>query len=257
MAYTLLANAPSGTNTGKRDWGNTETVKHGIGLMQQPRRELQGWDLASSRTGILTFVYADKEHGVELSGAEGFLVSSSQDPADAVLNAAENDLLSWMRRAYWDNAGSVLSFDLPLVDHPYVRFRSKLIATLLDEAIEDGVTHPAEQVIDEALRANSSQCRDWLSQALVEYYPTRPSLCASILRCIGRIEYDRVRGWGMHVIDDALQKKDTEVREAAIRGLEAWGGSAAVDMLRRHVDAEAWLNEYVQQVIVDLSEATA
>ena len=134
-----------------------------------------------------------------------------------------------------------------------VQFRSKLIATLLDESIEDGVTHPAEGLIDEALRADSSDCQNRLSQVLVEYYPNRPALCASIIRCIRRLDYVRVRGWGLRVVDDAMQNRDTEVREAAIRALEAWGGPEALDMLRRHKDAEAWLDEYVQQVIVDLS----
>jgi hypothetical protein len=68
----------------------------------------------------------------------------------------------------------------------YDSFRNILVALLLDEPIEDGVTHPAEAVINETLRANSSRCLDWLSRVLVEVYPFRPRLSASVLRCIGR-----------------------------------------------------------------------
>lgn len=210
-----------------------------------------------STVGLCRIESASEEHGTAPSETEAFLISSSQDQADAVLNADDKHLSRHVRRTHWDIAQRATSFDLARIDHQYIRFRSKLIAALLDEPIEDGVTHPGEGLIDEALREDSSDCQNWLSQVLVEHYATRPSLCASIVRCIGRLDYDQVRGWGMRVIDDALRNRDAEVREAAIRALEAWGGPAALEMLRRHKDAEAWLNEYVQQVIVDLSGTTS
>ncbi|MCH7840306.1 MAG: hypothetical protein IID38_08745 [Planctomycetes bacterium] len=209
-----------------------------------------------SPDGLCLIESASEEHSIEFSGAEGLLVSFSQDPADAVLNP-DDEYLSWhVRRTHCMIAQRAPTLDLTRIDHQYIRFRSKLIAALLDEPIEDGVTHPAEHVIDEALRTNSSECRDWLSRVLVEHYQTRPSISASIVRCIGRLEYDQVGRWGMRVADHALRDKDVEVREAAVRALEAWGGCEALSILRSHSDSLAWLNEYVGQVIVDLSGTT-
>jgi hypothetical protein len=54
-------------------------------------------------------------------------------------------------------------------------------------------------------------------------------------------------------VDDALRHKDAEVREAAIRALEKWGGDEALRILRQHRDAEEWLNDYVRQGTLDLS----
>ena len=207
--------------------------------------------------GLLLIESASEEHGTEPSGTQALLFSSSEDLADAIQNTADEDLSMYVRQMYWDNAQFTPPLPMAEPDPEYIRFRGKVVAALLDEPIDDGVTHPVEGVIDEALRADSSKCQDWLSQVLVEHYPTRPSLCASIVRCIGRIDYDRVRGWGMRVADHALRNKDVEVRDAAVRALEDWGGSEALDMLRRHEDAVAWLNEYVQQVIVDLSGTTS
>ena len=138
----------------------------------------------------------------------------------------------------------------------YKRFRNELIATLRDEPIEDGVAHPAELVIAKVLCKNPSACKNWLSRALDEHQVTYASLGASIVRCIGRLEYDQVGAWGMGVADDALRHGSVEVREAAVRALEAWGGRKALEILRNHHDKRPWLDDYVQHVIADLSRTS-
>lgn len=282
MSDVLEAKAPAGTHTSQRGWEDTETSK-----LRQDRGQ-------SNPPPSVNLVHFGSESNVDtiVWGRKGkFTVPASDDQDKAILQALgtypssrlrqvlaiiascealadtpQTDVIRWLSElgisvAHEPVPGRALnSARLPKVYQPEdrnVRFRDKLIATLFDEPIEDGVTHPAEGLIDEALRADSSDCQNRLSQVLVELYPTRPALCASIIRCIGRLDYVRVRGWGMRVVDDALQNRDTEVREAAIRALEAWGGPEALDMLRRHKDTEAWLDEYVQQVIVDLSGTTA
>lgn len=279
MTDVLEAKARSGTHTIQRLWDDTETPEQAVDTKEADQVPFLAWNLRDSHVGVLTFVSGAKGYGTTPCGVEALFVSSPQDQADAIFEPPGADLS--------DRLQDVLC-TLPLVApgeefvppevmkrllsritlitpqrvpnstsaqtrRRYDCFRSKLIAALLDEPIEDGVTHPAEHVIDEALRTNSSECRDWLSETMVEHYQTRPSIGASIVRCIGRLEYDQVGLWGMRVIDDALQNRDAEVRDAAICALEAWGGPAALNMLRRHQDAEPWLNEYVKQVIVDLS----
>ncbi len=259
MKHVIKARLPAETHTMERRWANTETPEQAVGMKQPPQGRLSERNLQASQVGILMFVSGDKEHGAAPSRVGAFWASSIQDQTDAVLNTAEEDLLRYMlrhmRRTRWSIAQCAPSLHFTRVDRQYIRFRGKLIATLLDEPIEDGVTHPAEGLIDEALRTNPSDYRDWLSQALVEHFPTRPSISASIVRCIGRLESDQVGPWGMHVADDALRHKDVEVREAGVRSLEAWGGREALEILHRHRDSEAWLDEYVKQVIVDLSGA--
>jgi len=133
------------------------------------------------------------------------------------------------------------------------KFLRRLL-TLLGEPIEDGIAHPAEVFVEDGLRMNRSVVCDWLWRAVVEDCRDRPSAGASIIRVIGRQSSELVRQWGLRIADEALQHGDAEVREAGIRALEAWGGSDALGILRRHVDAEPWLNSYIAQVLRDLSE---
>lgn len=136
----------------------------------------------------------------------------------------------------------------------YNSFRAKLI-TLLEQPIEDGVTHPAERVIEEALLVNQWHCFAWLARALEEHQQARPPIAASIIRCIGRLNRYRVGTWGMHIIEDALRHKDVELREAGVRALEHWGGRVAFcvlcDHIRNSCDEEPWFREYIRQVIAD------
>ena len=141
-----------------------------------------------------------------------------------------------------------------VVDQPYAKFRSKLISIFSDSHIEDGVTHPSEDFLIETLKSDVPNCRRWVSRFFTEQYKDSPSLCADIVRCVGRLDNDCFPGLIFRISDDALLHKDVEVREAAVLSLEYVGGPSSLDRLRRHNDSAVWLDEYVQRVIIDLSK---
>lgn len=138
------------------------------------------------------------------------------------------------------------------LESKYRRFRRRLIGLLCEEPIEEGVSHPADQLIKESLDADQVTCRDWLSRSLAENLYLRTSIAASILRCIGRLSSGQVGTWGIDVVEKAICSDDAEVRDAAIRALEKWGTDECLLVLRQHRDPEGWLDDYVQQVICDL-----
>ncbi|RJP38960.1 MAG: hypothetical protein C4547_03960 [Phycisphaerales bacterium] len=146
--------------------------------------------------------------------------------------------------------------DIDSLDSEARRFRRQLVAALEEDPIEDGVSHPAERLIEQAFCDDADRARGWLSDALSAISPVRPGTAASLLRCIGRIDYAQTGAWGLGVAADALRHGDPEVRDAAIRALESWGGNDCLVMLRGHHDPEAWLRSYVEQVTLDLSAAT-
>lgn len=144
------------------------------------------------------------------------------------------------------------------------QFQLKLFS-LLEQPIEDGVFHPAEDLISEFLIKNRSCGFTGLRLLLHEQSDTPLSLKASILRCIGRIDFELVSDWGLERAVDALGNKDAELRDAAICALENWGVDAVSEMrpasywvLRGYQaagsDREDWLRKYVEQVIKDLSQ---
>lgn len=272
MANAIIARVPTGTNTIDRQWKDTET-----------RKQVVGENVPDLLQAVARIVRRFRDVAIEsASGVQAIFIVPPREQADSISEASTLRLLDGGHRAISAIASDVLPTgsmvaeivaelswpDAPIarergtspaltqVDQRYAHFRNRLITTLIDEPIEDGVTHRAEQVINEALRTNSSECRAWLSRTLAEHCQRRPSISASIIRCIGRVDYDQVEQWGLDVVDGALRNEDVEVREAAIRALEAWGGPEALDILHHHTDTEDWLKDYVEQVIVDLAGTT-
>jgi hypothetical protein len=141
----------------------------------------------------------------------------------------------------------------PEGEHSYRRFRQSVVDLLTDTPIEDGLPHPADELIANGMRENSTMCVRWIERIFTEFYSSRPAVSAGIVRCSARVDRNQVGGRGLDLARRALAHADGEVREAGVRALEAWGGPEASAILLAHEDSEPWLREYVQRVIADLS----
>jgi hypothetical protein len=139
----------------------------------------------------------------------------------------------------------------------YRRFRDALVCALDEDPIEDGMQHPADELIERALHTSGSRCIEELARAFREFYTSRPVMSALILRCMARIDFADTGPQGLALAKRALSHDDVEMREAAIRAFENWGGFEALAILRQHYDHETWLREYVSRVIEDLAESTS
>lgn len=127
-----------------------------------------------------------------------------------------------------------------------------VLASLEDEPIEDGCFHPAEEIIRIAIETPETVA--WSSIESIYYENThRPSICAGILRCVGRQPHELVGECGTGLARRGLIHGDPEVREAAVRAFESWGGTEAISVLKAHTEPVDWLADYVTRVIADLS----
>ena len=119
------------------------------------------------------------------------------------------------------------------------------------EPIEDGYVHPAEHFIEECLKSSQLNADHWISAT----YEVTPLLAASVLRLLGRFPSHLVGEWGLVMAMHGLSHREIDVREAAVRALERWGGDQACEALKARIDAEptSWLAAYMTQVIKDVS----
>lgn len=118
------------------------------------------------------------------------------------------------------------------------------------EPVEDGMTHPAEGLIERVLGQQRTAALAWLDELA-----TRPDYehRVALLRCLGRMPVMLAGDWGLSVMSRALRSEDMEVRDAAICALELWGTREAADILRAHHDPEPWLAEYVAAVLQSIA----
>lgn len=133
------------------------------------------------------------------------------------------------------------------------RFAARLRASFEVEPVEDGMGHPAEEIIGEALR--SSEAAKVLDS--LRYFCTdaaQPSFAASALRCLGRHDYVGTSSWRVGLVRDSLAMDSVEIRDAAVQAAELWGDTDSIEVLRSHTEPEPWLKQYVFDVVDDLAE---
>ena len=119
--------------------------------------------------------------------------------------------------------------------------------------LEDGIQHPAEEVIADALRgAENSKAHTLLKAFSLD--PTRASLAALVLRCLGRQKHPGTQRWRVGLIRDGLVAKDVEIRDAAVQAAELWGDRGVRKILLAHSEPEPWLRDYVRDIAENLGE---
>ena len=121
------------------------------------------------------------------------------------------------------------------------------------EPFENGMDHPADQIIEDALRSTGDE-------GILEQFSAlcldveRPDFASSILRCLGRQTDIGDAAWRAGLVRDALATDDVEIRDAAVHAAEFWGGTDFVDALISHNEPVPWLQDYIRDVVDDLAE---
>ena len=131
------------------------------------------------------------------------------------------------------------------------RLDTMLSAAFEVEPVEDGIAHPAEHILEDALHTADQRSLLGRVGALCAD-TTRSSFAASTLRCLGRLHSPGSSVWRAAVIRAALASPAAELRDAAVQAAESWGDPQLVQVLRSHRETEPWLSRYVREVIEDL-----
>ena len=128
-----------------------------------------------------------------------------------------------------------------------------LHASFEAKPLEDGIDHPAENIIRGAIQStDDDHVFDWLYRACLDV--EHPTFSASVLRCLGRQMYSGTELWRTKLVQRALAIDDVEIRDAALQAAEFWGGSGIRDILKVKVQTEPlqWLQNHMHDVIEDL-----
>ncbi len=142
---------------------------------------------------------------------------------------------------------------LQTVDKRQDWLAAELRASFEELPVEDGVVHPAERIIAKALvQAGDRQATRWLKEFCVDV--SQPTFAASVLRCLARLGCVGSESWRAGLVRDGLTKDSVEMRDAAIQAAESWGDSELLEVLRAHSEPVPWLQQYLSDVIEDLSE---
>ena len=133
------------------------------------------------------------------------------------------------------------------------RLETRLWAAFEADPLEDGMYHPAEEVIGEALQAADRESTlKWFKEFSMD--GAHPGFAASILRCLGRQEHPGTDKWRAELVRDGLASEDVEIRDAAVQAAESWEDRSLRGILEVHDEPVPWLRDYIRDVIDDLKE---
>ena len=158
--------------------------------------------------------------------------------------------------AFPDNLIDPFVWGKPVVDDSgQVQLADMLRESFEVTAVEDGMQHPAEQIIAEALESpNSQRVLQWLQDFCTD--AAQPSFAASVLRCVRHHANIGTVEWRVGLVRAGLALPSVEIRDAAVQAAETWGAAEFCDVLRAHVETaetKAWLRQYILDVINDLA----
>ena len=83
-----------------------------------------------------------------------------------------------------------------------VDFERQLWTAFNAEPLEDGITHPAERIIEEFVR-REEDAEEWLAELAVD--DTSPAFAASVLRCLSRVAGIGSTNWRASLVRDACR----------------------------------------------------
>ena len=201
-------------------------------------------------------------------GKAVIMISYQHEPREARINATE--LLIKGAYPLWEDthekwlsqeltyAGDIVSI---LTRSPqthnsnpdYKRLTNRLWEAFDSEVLEDGMDHPAEQIIGDAIDSTTDlPVIQWLKSIVLD--AEQPSFASSVLRCLGRRPNIGTTSWRTQLVREALGMNDIEIRDAAVQAVESWRDRSLVEVVRAHTESEPWLQQYIKDVIDDLGE---
>ena len=130
------------------------------------------------------------------------------------------------------------------------RLEDRLRASFESDVFEDGMDHPAEQIIATALQSSDVEVFHWFRSFSLN--DEHPCFASSVLRCLGRHKDPGSSAWRINLVRDALDVDNLEIRAAAVQAVESWADQDLVHILETHKEPDRWLFSYIQDVTKDL-----
>ena len=193
------------------------------------------------------------------SYTDSFYESSNRKPnADMVLlvwAGASHVMFDEIANDYRDSmsAGTEVMSSTVELHKEQEQFVYELHAAFEIEHFEDGMDHPADEIIDNAIQSRNNQhILDSLRKLCLDI--SNPSMASSILRCLSHQKNIGTLRWRVELVEDALCFDDIEIRDAAVQAAESWGGWEMASTLILHDESSPWLRETIDSVIDDLLE---
>lgn len=133
-----------------------------------------------------------------------------------------------------------------------VELSKKLLHLLREQEFEYGFNSPADEMVQKCLKENQVVTKQWLNQLFISNF-SDPTVTVGLLRVISHLDYEQIAPQGPTMALAALSNRNSEIQECGIRAFENWVHPESLRILKEVHCHESWLEDYLKQVIVDLT----
>lgn len=173
--------------------------------------------------------------------------STSTDQIDVIDSSV--DLL-------FDSETTGTSFENKINARRLLRFKAEfsknLLSLLREQDFEYGFYSPADKIVHQCLLENEIVTKQWLNELFIKNF-NDVVITVGLVRVISHIDYEVIAPQGMTMALAALSHKNNEVKECGIRAFENWGSRDSLTVLENISFDQKWLQDYLEQVIEDLT----
>lgn len=122
-----------------------------------------------------------------------------------------------------------------------------------EEEFEFGYISRSEELVKKQIELNRIATLTWLNELFIANYSNTIIVCG-ILRVISSFTESTVSPHGYTMAISALSHRDDEIKELGIRAFENWASETSINVLSSIQVQTKWLNQYLDQVIIDIRE---
>ena len=146
--------------------------------------------------------------------------------------------------------------DIDDIEKHKKQFTDTLLDLIHEEVFEYGMENAADVFFQKSLEMNSCFAKEWLNTIFLHRLGD-VEVTTGILRIIAHLKYEDIYPTGPTMAIAAGMHENAEIRECGIRAFENWVNADSLRYLRRIRCGEKWLQDYLEQVIIDLEEYNA
>lgn len=204
------------------------------------------YELASKSSNL--FQYASSQIWETHVQQQPIEESASAQTVDEIYAALINELFQNYRLFFLQTRAQLLSTEA----YAPTQLKNELHAAFEVEPLEDGMSHPAELVIEKALQStDSTSVLDQIKNLCLDV--DYPVFSASVLRCLGRQTLPGNSEWRANLVSEALSLDNVEIRDAAVQSTELWDDENLANILRSHDEPKLWLRKYIEEILENLA----
>jgi hypothetical protein len=134
-------------------------------------------------------------------------------------------------------------------------FKEQFLQKLKESVYESGCLSIADEYLSQCIDSvGRRQCYRWLHEFYLDNC-NNEYLMVQLLWALAHLSYDEEMGGLLAIVFDLAKRKSAAIVEQAVRAIENWEYIPAISFLKKlHCD-EGWLNNYIKEVIRELSNS--